>query len=229
MSTATTSESNNTSLMRLILALRGKQQEAFIRAITECSDQLRADAEKLMAIVDDENALPGEKGRAWNTLLDQFHLLPDDEGRYGMDLVRSESAAAEKFPMLAREVANMDDQETQFAKRLRKLMKDKCVTQKELAERVGCSQPAISQMLNRKCRPQRKTLEKMATALNVDVKELWSDLEVVDLLDAVAEFGNDNYVMTEAEAAALRDTDRPKSKSKGKALPSWKKTNNKSE
>jgi hypothetical protein len=69
----------------------------------------------------------------------------------------------------------------------------------------------------------------MAIALNVDVKELWPDVEVVDLLDAVAEFGSDNYVMTEAEAAALRDTDRPKPKSKGKALPSWKEANQKGE
>ena len=182
-----------------------------------------------MSIVDDEKSLPGEKGRAWNTLLDQFHLLPDDEGRYGMDLVRSESAAAEEFPMLAREVAIMDDQEAQFAERLRKLMKDKCITQKQLAKSVGCSQPAISQMLNRKCRPQRKTLEKMAIALNVDVKELWPDVEVVDLLDAVAEFGNNNYVMTEAEAAALKNTDRPKPKSKGKTLPSWKEAKRESE
>ena len=228
MSTATINE-NNSSLMRLMLNLHGKQKEAFVQAIMECSDQLRADAEKLMAIVDDVNNAADERGRAWNTLLDQFHLLPDDEGRYGMDLVRSESAAAEEFPMLAREVAIMDDQEAQFAERLRKLMKDKCITQKQLAKSVGCSQPAISQMLNRKCRPQRKTLEKMATALDVDIKELWPDLGVVDLLDAVAEFGSDNYVMTEAEAAALRDTDRPKPKSKGKALLSWKEANQKGE
>lgn len=204
------------------MSLRGKQQEAFIRAITECSDQLRADAEKLMAIVDAPDSQPGERGRAWNTLLDQFHLLPDDEGRYGMDLAKSEAAAAERFPVLAKEVAVMDSQEAQFAERLRQLLKDRCVTQKDLAERIGCSQPAISQMLNRKCRPQRKTLEKMATALNVDANDLWPDLGVVDYLDAVAEFGRDDYVMTEAEAAALRDTDRPKPTSTGKTLPSWK-------
>ena len=122
--------------MRRILKLKGKRKEAFVRAIMECSDQLRADAEKLMAIVDDVNNAADERGRAWNTLLDQFHLLPDDEGRYGMDLVRSESAAAEEFPMLAREVAIMDDQEAQFAERLRKLMKDKCITQKQLAKSV---------------------------------------------------------------------------------------------
>jgi len=172
MSTASTTdtlrENSNTAILRLILSLRGPQQQAFISALQECGEQLRTDAERLMAIVDDPNSLPGERGRAWNTLLDQFHLLPDDEGRYGMDLARSEAGAAERFPMLAREVEQMDSQEALFADRLRRIMKDKNITQQQMAERIECSQPAISQMLNRKCRPQRKTLDKIAAALSVE-------------------------------------------------------------
>jgi DNA-binding XRE family transcriptional regulator len=190
MSTASTTdtlrENSNTAILRLILSLRGPQQQAFISALQECGEQLRTDAERLMAIVDDPNSLPGERGRAWNTLLDQFHLLPDDEGRYGMDLARSEAGAAERFPMLAREVEQMDSQEALFADRLRRIMKDKNITQQQMAERIECSQPAISQMLNRKCRPQRKTLDKIAAALSVDVLELWPDLEIVHYMDEIA-------------------------------------------
>jgi transcriptional regulator with XRE-family HTH domain len=210
----------NTALLRLILAVRGTQQQAFISALQECSEQLRSDVERLMTIVDDPNSLPGERGRAWNTLLDQFHLLPDDESRYGMDIARSEEAAAPRFPLLANEVARMDSQETLFADRLRQIMKDKNVTQQQLAERIECSQPAISQMLSRKCRPQRKTLEKLASALSVDVHELWPDLEIVQYLDEIAATETDGYVMSESEAIGLRDSGQPRSSIHGKPLRS---------
>jgi transcriptional regulator with XRE-family HTH domain len=80
----------------------------------------------------------------------------------------------------------MDTQEAAFATRVRGLMEAKRISQQELAERVGCSQPAISQMLNRTCRPQKKTILKIAEALNVDARELWPDIEVAEMLDAVA-------------------------------------------
>jgi transcriptional regulator with XRE-family HTH domain len=215
-------ENTNTSLMRLILSLHGSQQQAFIAALTECSDQLRTNSDRLMAIIDDPESLPGDKGRAWHTLLDQLRLLPDTEDRYGMDLAQSESGAAERFPALQYEVEKMDSQESQFADRLRRLMKDKHITQKQLAERVECTQPAISQMLNRKCRPQRSTLEKIAMALQVDIRELWPDIDVVDYLDSVAAFEQDGQVMSEAMAKALRNDQQPRSTIKGKTLPSWK-------
>lgn len=215
-------ENTNTSLMRMILSLHGTQQQAFFAALTECSDQLRSNSERLMAIIDDPESLPGDKGRAWHTLLDQFRLLPDTEGRYGMDLGQSESGAAEKFPALQTEVDKMNSQESQFAERLRQIMKDKHITQKELAKRIDCSQPAISQMLNRKCRPQRSTLEKIAAAVDVDVRELWPDIEVMDYLDAAAAFERDGQEMTEEMARALRDDSQPRSSHRGQTLPSWK-------
>ncbi len=226
MSTASTTdtlrENSNTAILRLILSLRGPQQQAFISVLQECGEQLRTDAERLMAIVDDPKSLPGARGRAWNTLLDQFHLLPDDEGRYGMDLARSEAGAAERFPTLAREVEQMDSQEALFSDRLRQIMKDKNITQQQLAERIECSQPAISQMLNRKCRPQRKTLDKIASALSVDVLELWPDLEIIHYMDEIAAAESDGYVMSESEARGLRGNSQPRSSIRGKPLRSRK-------
>ena len=57
-------------------------------------------------------------------------------------------------------------------------------------------------------RPQKTTILKLAEALNVPPQELWPDLEVADMLDAVAGFQQDDYVLTEAEVEALRDASR---------------------
>lgn len=87
-------------------------------------------------------------------------------------------------------------------------METKRISQQELADLVGCSQPAISQMLNRSCRPQKKTILKIAEALQGQAQDLWPDIDVAEMLDAVASFQQSDYVMTEAEALALSDTSR---------------------
>ena len=67
----------------------------------------------------------------------------------------------------------MDKEESFFADRMRELMEVKGTTQAELAAKVGIGQPAISMMLNRACRPQRKTVLRFAEALEVPPEELW--------------------------------------------------------
>ena len=215
-------ENTCTFLTLMIQTLPVEQQPAFYTALMECSDSLQADSKRLMAVMDAPTSSLGDKGRAWHALLDRLGLLPDTEGSYDMDLAQSESVAAERLPALQYEVEKMDSQEAQFADRLRQIMKHKHITQKQLAERVECTQPAISQMLNRKCRPQRSTLEKIAMALQVDIRQLWPDIDVVDYLDSVAAFEQDGQVMSEAMAKALRDDQQPRSTIKGKPLPSWK-------
>ena len=75
-------------------------------------------------------------------------------------------------------------------------------------------------MLNRSCRPQKKTILKLAEALNVQARDLWPDIDVAEMLDAVASFQHDDYVMTEAEARALSDTSRRnRPKIQAKSLP----------
>lgn len=50
--------------------------------------------------------------------------------------------------------------------------------------------------------------------------DLWPDIEVAEMLDAVASFQQDDYEMTEAEARALSDTSRPnRPKIQSKTLP----------
>lgn len=65
-----------------------------------------------------------------------------------------------------------------FAEALHKLMRERDLTQERLGELVGVSQAAISNMLNRDCRPQRKTIEKFAEALGVSPRSLWPNYDV---------------------------------------------------
>jgi lambda repressor-like predicted transcriptional regulator len=53
----------------------------------------------------------------------------------------------------------------------------KCgVTQVQLAETIGVGQSAIAMMLQRECRPQRRTVARMAEALGVTPETLWPEL-----------------------------------------------------
>jgi hypothetical protein len=75
-------------------------------------------------------------------------------------------------------------------------------------------------MLARKSRPQRKTILKMATALNVEPTLLWPDLEVAAILDSTAEFIND-CELTQVQADALDAASlRPAVEVKTRELPS---------
>lgn len=175
-------------------------------ALAECSDEFSHVVGSLIEVVKDSRTTSVERQRALMTIADALFLNPDeDDGEYGQDLAASEAYAAEKVEPLGRVVQRMDSQESLFADRLREVMESKRLSQLELAGRVGCSQPAISQMLSRKCRPQKKTILKLAEALNVNATDLWPDIEVAEMLDAVASFQEDDYVMTEAEARALSD------------------------
>jgi transcriptional regulator with XRE-family HTH domain len=63
--------------------------------------------------------------------------------------------------------------EAAFAATLARLMADRQLTQVQLAERISVGQSAISMLLKRRCRPQRRTLGKLAEALGAPVEELW--------------------------------------------------------
>ncbi|TWT31152.1 helix-turn-helix protein [Posidoniimonas corsicana] len=73
---------------------------------------------------------------------------------------------------MARE-AEMDEQEAAFADKVRQLMQEQGKSQIELGEQMGVSQSAISNMLSRKCRPQRRTIDRAAEALGVPPTDLW--------------------------------------------------------
>lgn len=204
--------------LRSLTTLSAEQRE-FAKAYLECSDDLRAVVHSMFAVLDNKDATDEEQFRALTTIADALYLNPH-KGKYGMDLADSENKAAEVNPQLAREVQRMDQQEQTFAQRLRELLDRKRVSQTELAKRTGCSQSAISHMLNRNSRPQKKTILKLAEALQVEPVELWPDLEVAAILDQVTEFQEERQLTT-AQAASLREAlDRPAASVQAQRLPS---------
>ncbi len=182
-------------------------RKRFLGAMIECGDDVQEVVVSLLRVVKDSRTTAAERARALMTIADALFLNPDEaDGEYGQDLALSEAYAAARSAPLAREVGRMDAQEETFARRLRDVMTAKQISQRELADRVGCSQPAVSQMLNRMCRPQKKTILRLAEALAVHPRDLWPDIDVTDMLAAAAAFQQDDYVMTAAEAAAFADT-----------------------
>ncbi len=206
-------------LFEWIRSMPAPTRKSFLGALAECSDAVQEIVVRLLGVVKSPRTTPVERQRALMTIADA--LFPNSEsGEYGLDLIASEANAATESSSLAREVQRMNTQEATFAQRVRELLEMKRISQQELADRVGCSQPAISQMLNRSCRPQKKTILRVAEALNVQARDLWPDIDVAEMLDAVASFQHDDYVMTKAEARALSDTSRPnRPKIQAKSLP----------
>ena len=144
-----------------------------VLALTECDEELRADAIELFKQLHD-GGLDEEQRFATTALLAEI-LFPnaDDKGLPGLDLEQAEASAPSVNPEARDVLDRMDRDEATFARRLRELMDARGMTQAELAEKVGLGQPAISMMLNRACRPQRKTVARFAAALGVAPTELW--------------------------------------------------------
>ncbi|HEY1598860.1 MAG TPA: helix-turn-helix transcriptional regulator [Pirellulales bacterium] len=185
------------SMTRLMVWMRSMQpskRRRFWIALAECNDEQQAVVSRMLSVVENSQSIPADRQQALLAIADTLGLQSHD--------------SQSELELAAPHDAAVDTQQAAFALRLRELMESKRVSQQELADRVGCSQPAISQMLNRSCRPQKKTILKLAEALSVNPRELWPDLEVAEMLDSVASFQEDDHVMTDAEAAALRDTSK---------------------
>jgi transcriptional regulator with XRE-family HTH domain len=193
-------------LMRWLSSVPLEMRQRFLGALAERSDELEKVVFQMVGIVEDPHATPSQRHRSLATITDALFLNPHDGGQHDQDLAASETGSEAEFAGPGCDVQRTDCQVAAFADRLRELMTVTCVTQQELSNRVGCSQPAISQMLNRKSRPQKKTILRLTAALQVAPRELWPDLETADMLHAVADFQQDGHAMTEAEAKALRDT-----------------------
>ncbi len=150
-----------------------KLASPIVLALMECDDELRATALELFEQLSSDE-LDKHKEQSTCALLAEI-LFPnaDAAGRPGLDLVEAEAIAAQEHPDAGPIFAEMDREENTFAERLRYHMAAKGITQVELAEKVGIGQPAISMMLNRTCRPQKKTVQKLATALDVAPTDLW--------------------------------------------------------
>ncbi|MFM8571700.1 MAG: helix-turn-helix domain-containing protein [Pirellula sp.] len=185
---------------RALLAIRPEQRE-LIKRFMECSDEVQSVIRSMFAVLEYEHSTHEDKQRALSTIADALFLNPEDQrGIHGVNLTRQAS----------------------FADRLSKLLIEKSITQQELADRIGCTQSAISKMLTRNSRPRRTTIFKLAEALKVEPTELWPTLEVAAILDSVAD-GFEETELTPEQAKSLDAASlRPAAKVNTRELPSRK-------
>ena len=148
------------------------QAAKFLRAYLECSDEIQAGIHDLLDILNDPNTDEDDRDMTLLTLADALFPAPR-EGQLGLDLEQSEQDEALHPGEVRQAVEEMDGEESTFATRLRIVMEQRELTQESLAAKLGIGQPAISNMLNRQCRPQRRTIERLSEALSIAPEELW--------------------------------------------------------
>jgi len=213
---------------RAILNIDAKQRELIHRYL-ECSDDVQSVVRSMFAVLEHSLTTNEDRQRAITTIADTLFVNPmEGHGNYGFDFLTAERDAARKHEQVERRsvvaarLDQLDSQEATFAQRLRKILEEKNVTQEELAARIDCTQSAVSKMLSRDARPQRKTIFKMALALNVQPTDLWPNLEVAAILDSVDDFFADRELTEEQAKAIEAASSRPPVKVKTRELPSRK-------
>ena len=161
-----------------------KEQELFtqvqggahlLQAFMECSTELQQHAKEMLKVLLDPEGNDEDRFLATSTLADLlFPNMHEGDTLLGLDLKVAEEIATQSSPEAAAVLAEMDREEEVFAVRLEEVMRDRGINQTELARRVGIGQSAISMMLKRECRPQKRTIIRLAEALSVKPDELWA-------------------------------------------------------
>ena len=139
------------------------------RAYLECSDAVQEVIRDMVEIVNDPEATAEEIDAAVLTIAEA--LFPSHRnGNLGIDLEECEADAPDD---IREKLEEADSHEAAFAQRVSALLTERQMTQSDLASAIGVGQPAISMMLSRNCRPQKRTIEKIAEALKVSASEIW--------------------------------------------------------
>ena len=144
------------------------------QAYLECSEAIQQGIREMVAIINDPAADEDEKAMAIHTLAEALFPKPHG-GSLGLDLHEAEEMDTQDSSETAAVLKRMDTEEATFAERLRRIMEETGLTQEQLANAVGVGQSAIAMMLTRNCRPQRRTVAKLAAALGVVPGALWPE------------------------------------------------------
>jgi lambda repressor-like predicted transcriptional regulator len=145
--------------------LRASALQAIVAALGECDSELRDEALQLLRQLSSGKLDEYEREATMSLLAE---ILFNDGGFPADEATEQEALGV---------VRNMQAEEGQFADRLRQVMADRGITQEQLAKAIGVGQSAISMMLQRKCRPQKRTVRRLAAALGVVPEALWPGLE----------------------------------------------------
>jgi lambda repressor-like predicted transcriptional regulator len=126
----------------------------------------------MAAIVNDPEATEHERSMACSTIAEA--LFPSGyAGHLGIDLEEVEVLDAEDSKEFREASDSMDEEERCFADRVQAILKMRGMSQAALAEACQIGQSAISNLHSRRSRPQRRTVDKIAKALDVSPDEIW--------------------------------------------------------
>lgn len=135
-------------------------------AFEQCDEEIKAAIIDMQDICRDPEATEEEKKRALWTIADA--LFPS----LSVDFMSN----CEEFRHSAEAIATserMKAEEATFADRIQRLMEERSLTQEQLGSMIGVGQAAVCNMLSRQCRPQKRTISRLAEALGVSPDELW--------------------------------------------------------
>ena len=145
-----------------------KKIAKYLAAFKECNNEVQAIALEMATIIASSEATEDERSLALDVFRDALfpggaaHMLE----RHSATMQSEEGRAARKAVL---------DQEQLFAQNVQRHMDERGWTQEILAAQTGVSQPAISNMLKRRCRPQNRTISTLARAFGVAEEALWPD------------------------------------------------------
>ena len=144
----------------------------WMRAFKECSNATQTVILEMIDIISDPSADKDDQEMATATFLEA--LFPSSyDGKPGIDIEDWESLHREQCADATQVELKLDKEEQAFGDRVQSLMKSKGMTQELLASKAGLTQPAISMLINRGARPQKRTVARIAEALGVMPDELW--------------------------------------------------------
>lgn len=142
-------------------------------AFIECSDAVQAVVRDMAKVYTSKDATEEEREAALSTI--EEALFPKTYGGdLGICLEDWENDAPLHIKAVLKE---MDLEEATFGERVNALLETRGMTQSDLAKAIGVGQPAVSMMLTRASRPQRRTVEKIAQALKVSAEEIWPGIK----------------------------------------------------
>lgn len=157
----------------ILLSILQPGLRPIVQALMECSDDLQHHAIKLLKTIIDPQMDDDDRFGACALLADVLFPNPAIDGFIGIDLKECEAQGSSHNQETRDAIIEMDQEEESFSSRLAHIMEERKITQEELATKIGVGQPAISMMLNRDCRPQRKTVFRLAEAIGVTPNDLW--------------------------------------------------------
>jgi lambda repressor-like predicted transcriptional regulator len=140
----------------------------FLMAFIECDPEIQQIVAEMAAIITDKNSTDDERIVAAEAIREALNpsLAADVLTQYN-EIRKSPESRQSRHEICAEQAT--------FAERLRAAMTERGLTQEQLAAAAGVGQPAVSNLLKRHCRPQRKTVVRFAEVLGISPSDLWPD------------------------------------------------------